>query len=120
MTQANDGERYPMDERYEISVIDTRDRMGGDELVLVDIRESEELAIASIEGALWIPMGELGSRINEIDAGEDTTIALICHSGRRSLSATVALQRAGFEEVRSVAGGIDAWSVRIDPSVPRY
>ncbi len=122
-------ERYPIDERYEMTVIDAA-RMHGrrddpdaqDEpsFVLVDIREADELAVASIEGAVWIPMGDLGTRINEIDAGEDGTIGLICHSGRRSLSAAVALQRAGFEGVLSVAGGIDAWSVRVDAGVPRY
>lgn len=114
------GERYPIDPQYEISVIETRDRSGEKGFVLVDIREGFELRIASIDGAVWIPMGELGTRIHEIDAGEDGTIALICHTGRRSLSAAVALQRAGFDEVRSVAGGIEAWSVRVDPSVPRY
>lgn len=121
MTDANDpGERYPLDPMFEISVIETRDRRGANDFVLVDIREREELEIASIEGALWIPMGDLGARINEIDADEDATIALICHTGRRSLSAAVALQRAGWDGVRSVAGGIEAWSLRIDPSVPRY
>jgi len=118
------GERYPLDERYEISVIEAARRHAESSkpgsFVLVDIREADELAVASIEGAVWIPMGELGGRINEIDAGEDGTIGLICHTGRRSLSAAVALQRAGLDEVRSVAGGIEAWSLRIDPDVPRY
>lgn len=107
-------------EGLEISVEAARDGLGGEGFVLVDIREAEELAIARIEGAVWIPLGELATRIHEVDAGEEGTIALICHSGRRSLAATVALQRAGMDEVRSVAGGIDAWSVRIDPGVSRY
>ncbi len=113
-------DRYQIDPAYEISVEQTREGLDAGRMVLVDIREAEELAIASIDGALWIPMGELGARINEVEAGEDMTVALICHTGRRSLSAAVAHQRAGFEEVRSVAGGIEAWSLRIDPSVPRY
>lgn len=122
-------ERYPIDERYEMSVVDAarrhadRDDPGKQDdpaFVLVDIREADELAVASIDGAVWIPMGDLATRIHEIDAGEDGTIGLICHSGRRSLSAAVALQRAGIDQVLSVAGGIDAWSVRIDPGVPRY
>ena len=118
MMQSADRDR--IDPAFEISVEDTRAGMDAGRLMLIDIREAEELAIASIEGAVWIPMGELGARINEIDAGEAETIALVCHTGRRSLSAAVALQRAGFEEVRSVAGGIEAWSRRIDPGVPRY
>ena len=118
MMQSADRDR--IDPAFEISVEDTRAGMDAGRLMLIDIREAEELAIASIEGAVWIPMGELGARINEIDAGEAETIALVCHTGRRSLSAAVALQRAGFEKVRSVAGGIEAWSRRIDPGVPRY
>ena len=121
------GERYPMDARYEMSVMEAAERHERARLdpsergfVLVDIREADELAIASIEGAVWIPMGELGARINEIEVDEDGTIGLICRSGRRSLSAAVALQRAGLDEVRSVAGGILEWSVRVDPSLPRY
>ena len=113
-------ERYRIDPAYEISVVEASERLGSAGFLLVDIREAEELAVASIEGAVWIPMGELAARVNELDAGEDGTLALICHTGRRSLSAAVALQRAGFEETRSVAGGIEAWSLRIDPGVPRY
>ena len=69
---------------------------------------------------MHIPMGDLATRINEIDADEDTTVALICHSGRRSLKATLYLQQQGLAGTRSVAGGIDWWSLRIDPTVPRY
>lgn len=119
--------RNSIDERYEITITEASQRHtqgedGSDRksFVLVDIREADELAIASIDGAVWIPMGDLGTRINEIDVDEEGTIGLICHSGRRSLSAAVALQRAGLDEVRSVAGGIEAWSLQIDPTVPRY
>ncbi len=86
-------DRYQIDPAYEISVEQTREGLDAGRMVLVDIREAEELAIASIDGALWIPMGELGARINEVDTGEDMTVALICHTGRRSLSGPLCRRR---------------------------
>lgn len=133
--------RYPFNADLEISVVEAAARMagqephgrveqvgagrgigqgGGEGFVLVDIREPEELALASVAGALHIPMGDLAARVHEIDIHEGGTIALICHTGRRSLHAAVALRRMGIEEARSVAGGIDWWSLRVDPTVPRY
>lgn len=114
--------RWHFQDGLEISVPETATRhdAGSDDFVLIDIREPEELEVCSIDGAVHIPMGDLVSRINEIDADEDTTIALICHTGRRSLKATLALQEQGLAGTRSVAGGIEWWSLRIDPSVPRY
>ncbi len=112
--------RWPFNNALEISVVSTRDGVADGSVVLVDIREPEELAVAAVSGAIAIPMGELAQRIHEIDLGEDQTLALLCHSGRRSLAAANALQRMGFDQARSVAGGIEWWSVRVDPSVPRY
>ncbi|MCC5822727.1 MAG: rhodanese-like domain-containing protein [Phycisphaerales bacterium] len=124
MTQPSDlpdnPPRWPFNPELEISVTDTRDGLAGGGVVLVDIREPEELAIASVPGAVHIPMDQLAARANEMGLEEDQTLALICHTGRRSLAAAMALQRMGLDEARSVAGGIEWWSVRIDPSVPRY
>lgn len=112
--------RYPFNPRLEVSVVTSRSGMRDGSLVMIDIREAEELAIAAVPGAIHIPMGELAARIHELDGDEDQTIALLCHTGRRSLAAAMALQRMGFDQARSVAGGIEWWSVRVDPSVPRY
>lgn len=114
--------RWHFQDGLEISVPETSDRHAqrSDGFVLIDIREPDELEICSIEGAIHIPMGDLPARINEIDADEDTTIALICHTGRRSLNATLFLQQQGLSGTRSVAGGIEWWSLRIDPGIPRY
>ncbi len=114
--------RWHFQDGLEISAPEAakRHRDKQNDFVLIDIRESEELDICSVEGAIHIPMGDLASRINEIDADEDTTIALICHTGRRSLNATLFLHQQGLAGTRSVAGGIEWWSLRIDPSVPRY
>jgi rhodanese-related sulfurtransferase len=121
-TEHENPPRWHFQEGLEISVPETAKRHSGAEadFVLIDIREPDELALCSIEGALHIPMGELASRINEIEADEDTTIAVICHSGRRSLKAALYLQQQGLTGSRSVAGGIDWWSLRIDPTIPRY
>ncbi len=112
--------RWPFNEALEISVVRTRDGMADGSVVLVDIREPEELALAAVPGALAVPMGELAQRVHEIELEEDQTLALLCHSGRRSLAAASALQRMGIDQARSVAGGIEWWSARVDPSVPRY
>ncbi len=114
--------RWHFQDGLEISVPETaRQHLSeADGFVLIDIREPDELRVCSIDGAVHIPTGDLPARINEVDADEDTTIALICHSGRRSLKAAIYLQQQGLTGTRSVAGGIDWWSLRIDPSVPRY
>jgi rhodanese-related sulfurtransferase len=87
--------------------------------LLLDVREPWEFDTAHISSATLIPMNEIPSRaFNELD--EDQPIAVLCHHGARSLSVTVWLRNQGFSKAQSVAGGIDAWSRSIDPSVPRY
>lgn len=87
------------------------------DVVLLDVREPWEAEVASVPGAVLIPLGELGDRLGELDA--DRPVITLCHAGVRSLRAAQLLQVAGFE-VRSVAGGIDAWSRTVDPAIPRY
>lgn len=87
--------------------------------VLVDVREPLEVQMASIEGAVLIPMGEVKSRVHQ-ELDPESHIVVLCHHGARSLSVTAWLRREGFEKVQSIAGGIDAWSREIDPTVPRY
>jgi rhodanese-related sulfurtransferase len=90
-----------------------------EELVLLDVREPWEFEAARIEGSLLMPMGDIPSRaFQELDP--EAHIVAICHHGVRSLNVTVWLRNQGFETAQSLAGGIDAWSARIDPSVPRY
>jgi adenylyltransferase/sulfurtransferase len=87
-------------------------------LVVVDVREPHERAIARIPGTVLIPLGELPERLAELDPHSD--IVTHCHHGTRSLQALQILRAAGFPRVRSLRGGIDAWAVEVDPSVPRY
>ena len=115
-------EGYPFKPEYEVTPRETAGalRDGRDGFVLIDVREAGELAVASVEGAVHIPLGDLQTRINEIDADEDTELAVICHTGVRSLKAAIYLQQIGLSGARSVAGGSDRWSRDVDPSVPRY
>lgn len=89
------------------------------EPVLLDVREPWEYDAAHITGSLLMPMGDVPSRaFQELDP--EAHIVVICHHGVRSLNVTVWLRNQGFESAQSLAGGIQAWSERIDSSVPRY
>jgi rhodanese-related sulfurtransferase len=89
----------------------------GDRPVLLDVREPWEFELARIEGSTLIPMSELGERFAELNPSAETVV--ICHHGNRSSYVTQALQRAGFEKVRNLEGGLDAYSF-LDESVPPY
>ena len=85
---------------------------------LVDVREPLEHEIASINGARLIPLGELPSRLNELDRERLTIVH--CHSGQRSAQAVRLMQEAGFANVFNLEGGIAKWSDEIDSDVPQY
>ena len=87
-------------------------------LLLIDVREPLEAEIAHIEGARLIPLRELPGRLAELPGHGE--IVTLCHHGPRSLKAREILKGAGFSSVRSLAGGIDAWSQEVDDTVPRY
>lgn len=85
---------------------------------LVDVREPYEYEIARIDGSRLIPLGELPSKVEELP--RRGTLVLQCHSGGRGEQAVRMLKEAGFKNAYNLEGGIDAWSVEIDPAVPRY
>jgi molybdopterin/thiamine biosynthesis adenylyltransferase/rhodanese-related sulfurtransferase len=85
---------------------------------LIDVREPYEYEIARIEGSRLIPLGELEAHIEEFP--RSGTLVFQCHSGSRSEHATRIVREAGFENAMNLQGGIEAWSVEIDPAVPRY
>ena len=104
---------------YEITAEQLRQKMdAGERFVLLDVRRSDEVAAAALPQAIHIPIEEIEERTGELDADAETVV--LCHHGVRSLSVTVYLRNLGFRDVTSLAGGIDRWSQRIDPSVPRY
>ena len=92
----------------------------GDPTLLVDVREPWEHALAALPGSMLIPLGALHVRAGEVAPSPGTLVVAICHHGVRSLSAAAILERTGVTDVVSLAGGIDAWSQLVDPSVPRY
>jgi rhodanese-related sulfurtransferase len=87
--------------------------------VLLDVREPWEAQTASLPGGILMPMGDVPSRAHaELDP--DAHIVVLCHHGQRSLSVAMWLRAQGFDYAQSLAGGIDAWSRTIDPTVPLY
>ena len=94
----------------------------GSRPLVLDVREPWELQTASVcaDGfeLLAIPMGELPSRLSEMDPMRP--VACLCHHGARSLRVAAFLEHHGFERLANITGGIDAWSRENDPSVPRY
>ncbi len=77
--------------------------------LLLDVREPAEYAAIHAPNAKLIPLGEVGSRLNELEAYKNKPIAVMCRSGRRSAKAVALLQEAGFTQVSNVQGGIQAW-----------
>jgi sulfur-carrier protein adenylyltransferase/sulfurtransferase len=90
----------------------------GDDLVLIDVREPHEWEISHIDGARLIPLSQLPDRLGELDGHSE--IVTHCHHGARSMKALEILRGAGFNKVRSLAGGIDAWAERVEPGMARY
>lgn len=89
----------------------------GDDVFILDVREPHEYQICNIGGHL-IPLGALPARMNELDSSRE--IVAHCRSGVRSAKAVTLLRQAGFTKVKNLAGGILAWSDKVDPTVPKY
>jgi rhodanese-related sulfurtransferase len=87
-------------------------------VLFVDVREQWEYEAAHIEGSVLIPLREIPGNLQRIENAEE--VVIFCHHGMRSLDAAAWLRSQGVEDARSMAGGIDRWSVEIDPTIPRY
>ncbi len=90
----------------------------GDDLVVLDVRERDELEICGLEGAVHIPMSELSVRITELDPDRPTVC--VCHHGLRSANVATALMGLDFEELYNLMGGVDRWAQEVDPTMARY
>jgi adenylyltransferase/sulfurtransferase len=92
----------------------------GQPIRLVDVRQAWENQLAKLADSVHIPLNELPARAGEIPREPGVLLVVYCHHGVRSLSAAGFLERLGYLHVRSLAGGIDAWSCEVDPTVARY
>jgi rhodanese-related sulfurtransferase len=92
----------------------------GASFLLLDCREPDEHTIARIPGAVLVPMAELPEKLELLATHRDGRIVVHCHHGGRSLRVTTWLRARGFAGAQNMAGGIDAWSIAIDPATPRY
>ncbi len=91
----------------------------GENIQLIDVRQPDEYAFAKIEGSKLIPLGEIMSRMSELDENRETVVH--CKMGGRSARAIEALQQAGYKgSLINLVGGITAWSNEVDPSIPKY
>ena len=102
----------------EITVQELKEKKeNGDDFLLVDVREDSEYLVSNLDGQ-HIPLGQLPSRMDEIEADKDTEIVMMCRSGGRSGKAVEIMESNGFTNVHNLQGGITAWSNEIDPSMP--
>jgi rhodanese-related sulfurtransferase len=86
--------------------------------LLLDVRENWEFETCKIEGSTQIAMSTIPARIEELD--EDAEIVCICHHGVRSLQVAAFLERHQFSKVSNLTGGIHAWAVQVDATMPKY
>jgi rhodanese-related sulfurtransferase len=98
----------------------SRRRDAREDLLLVDCREPDEFAVCTIAGATLLPMSQLAERVGELAPYKDRRVIVYCHLGGRSLRVAAWLREQGFPEAQSMAGGIEAWAIEIEPGMARY
>ncbi len=89
-----------------------------EKITILDVREQSEYEICRLPGSKLIPLGDLSAKISELNPAD--VIVVHCRSGVRSAQAVQLLRKAGFKNVANLAGGINAWAERVDPSMPTY
>jgi rhodanese-related sulfurtransferase len=105
----------------EITPRELKLRLDKEKLCLIDCREPGEYQICRIEGAELIPMREIPAGLQHIEAAaDDADVVIYCHHGVRSLQVAYWLREQGVDNCTSLSGGIDRWSLEVDPAVPRY
>uniref|UniRef100_UPI0011125D1E rhodanese-like domain-containing protein n=2 Tax=Candidatus Ichthyocystis TaxID=2929841 RepID=UPI0011125D1E len=86
--------------------------------LLVDIRSAEEFSICSIPGSVSFPNDSIYDNYDSLN--KDQPVVVVCHGFDRSVSVAIFLERKGFSDVSVLIGGIDAWALRVDNTMPRY
>lgn len=105
---------YPL----ELDAAEAAQLVGRGQARVLDVREPFELQICRVPGAEHVPMGQIPSALAQLP--RDTHLLVMCHHGGRSARVTQFLRQNGFENATNIAGGIDAWSRQVDPSMQRY
>ena len=107
---------------FEVTPAEVKRRLdAGEKLWLIDVRQPEEHSVARIEHAELIPMNNVPAAVSALEAKADEgTLIVFCHHGMRSANVVNWLRGQGIADSQSMAGGIDRWSLEVDPSVPRY
>lgn len=90
----------------------------GDDFVLIDVREAQELEVSKIDAAKHIPLGDFMGNMHELD--QDKEYVIMCRSGARSGQAVDMMLSQGFTNVRNLVGGINRWAAEVDTSLPTY
>ena len=107
---------------FEISPAALKERLAaGEKLALIDVRQPEEHEFSRLEGSKLIPMDTVPAQLNFLEElAEESTLIVYCHHGIRSARVIDWLRSQGIASCQNLAGGIDRWSLEIDPSTPRY
>jgi len=92
----------------------------GDDLALLDVREPHEHEFVALPNSILVPLGEIPARVGELEELRDHETVVYCHHGIRSAHAIGYLRQCGFEKLHNLSGGIDRWSLEVDPKAPRY
>lgn len=107
-----------IDPAREVSPADVAEQArGGDQFLLLDVRNPWEYEICHIDGSMLVPLGQLPGRVAELARGR--RIIVYCHHGQRSLMAAEFLRQEGYDAV-SMAGGIESWAQEVEPDMARY
>ena len=105
----------------EITVREAAAKLQNSGAELIDVREPEEFAMAHIEPSRLVPMNSVPAQLQTLEGiSDERDLLVLCHHGVRSLQVAAWLREKGIENCYSVAGGIDRWSIELDPAVPRY
>ena len=108
-----------IDDAIEISATALAARLAqGEAVVVIDVREPWEFDIASVANSTLVPLSSLPSALHRLDPAAEYVV--LCHHGNRSDMAANWMRAQGYERVRNLVGGIEAWSLEVDSSVPRY
>lgn len=111
-----------MSNTLEISATEVKQLLDqGEAIKLIDVREPKEHQFCQVQGSELIPMGSVPQHLSRLEAqADDAKLVVFCHHGMRSLNVVAWLREKGISNCVSMSGGIEAWSLQVDPTVPRY